>query len=67
LLARKQGATTGGITGFALEQCAAAAILASGVFGEFGFVHFTGIGFVTQASCIGIGLCHHWHSSKHRT
>jgi hypothetical protein len=60
LLAGKQGATTGGVAGFALEQRAVGALLTGCV---LGVLDFGGVSGITQSCGLGVflvhqGLCH---------
>jgi hypothetical protein len=67
LLACKQGAATCCVTGFALVQSAANAVLTGSKFRELGFVDLAGIGLVTQTRSSSIGLGQHGWRSKNRT
>jgi hypothetical protein len=59
LLASEQGATTSFVACLALEQSAIVTFLFVFVIGVFLAIHFGGVGFVTQASGLRIGLSHH--------
>jgi len=63
LLASKQGAHTGFVASFTLEQGAIATVLGGSMGGVFFGVNFAGFGFVTEGSCLGVvfgnqGICH---------